>query len=84
MSDWQPIETAPKDEDRLVLLWFPEEQVQSVAYYSAYYAEGGYGCVDGFPWVQPCSGERLNIYYGTPTHWMPLPTPPQETENGHQ
>jgi len=83
------METAPKgsgpDSDRRspehvdpprILLCFGNE-AQSVAYWDWYYAEGGSGCTDGFAWIEPCSGDPLNLHYGTvPTGWMPLPAPP--------
>lgn len=84
VDDWQPMETAPKgggaervDDPAYVtppriLLRFGTEAV-SVAYWEAYYAEGGNGCTDGFAWVEPVSGEPLNICYSTePNGWMPI------------
>ena len=49
----------------------------SVAYRDQYYATGGSGFTDGFDWVEPCSGELLNLHYDLPTHWMPLPAAPE-------
>jgi hypothetical protein len=54
MSEWQPIETAPKDE--WIILFFPanknlREMVR----------------VDVYPVTFPRQ----------PTHWMPLPAPPE-------
>jgi hypothetical protein len=85
MTQWQPMETAPKPSAEpikdlrsakpppRVLLRFGSEAV-SVAYWDWYYAEGGNGCTDGFAWIEPCSGEALNLHYSTPPDgWMPLP-----------
>lgn len=82
---WQTIETAPKGggaddvrdpawiEPPHILIKFGTEAV-SVARWDWYYAEGGNGYVDGFAWIEPCSGEALNRHYSTPpTHWMPIP-----------
>ena len=74
--EWQTIETAPKNKGTSVvkiLLLFAEGQV-SVGYWDAYYAEGGRGYKGGLAWIEPCSGERLDLHYDKPTHWMPLPT----------
>lgn len=67
-----------------ILLRFGDEAV-SVAYWDWYYAEGGNGCTNGFAWIEPCSGEKLDLHYSTPpTHWMPIPafpSSPAEKEN---
>jgi hypothetical protein len=85
--DWQPMETAPKGggadlvtdpnwvNPPRVLLRFGDEAV-SVAYWDWYYAEGGGGYRDGFAWIEPCSGEPLNLHYTTPPDgWIALPLP---------
>lgn len=84
MFDWQPMETAPKgggaDDTRdcawveppKILLRFGEESI-SVAYWEWYYAEGGDGFTNGFAWVEPCSGEPLDLHYTTePDGWLSL------------
>lgn len=89
MSEWQPIDTAPKgggaeyvtdpewvDPPQILLLF--ESKDISVAHWDWAYAPGGYHCTDGVAWIEPCSGESLNLYYGKPTHWMPLPSPPKK------
>ena len=81
---WQPIETAPKGggaetvtdpkwvEPPKILLRFGDEAV-SVAYWDWYYVEGARGYTDGFAWIEPCSGEPLNLHYSTPpTHWAAI------------
>lgn len=74
-TGWRPIEEAPKLDGKRLLLRLGEEGV-SVAYWDAYYSEGGRGCTDGFAWIEPCSGDPLNLHYKTPpTHFM-LITPP--------
>lgn len=79
MSEWQPIETAPKD--RSVLLyepiggwWLPEPRPGVVPHI----------------WVGNWwKGDTLNraqwngAMYSAPTHWMPLPAPPTEIETGN-
>lgn len=85
---WQPIETAPKGggaelvthpewvQPPQILLLFKGGEV-SVAYWDWYYAEDGAGYEGGLAWVEPVSSERLDMYYDPPTHWMPLPDPPE-------
>lgn len=84
---WQPMETAPRgngegnadttDPDYIapprILLRFGEEGI-AIAYWDWYYAEGGWGFTDGFAWIEPFSGEPLNLHYSTePDGWMELP-----------
>lgn len=80
---WKPFDTAPKDDGHYegqkyipsarILIRFGDEAV-SVAYYSAYHDIGGRGANDPvFPWIEPCSGEALNLHFTTPpSHWMAL------------
>jgi hypothetical protein len=60
MSEWQPIESAPKD-GTPVLLWTKE-------WGAVVGRHDGYGIFG----VSPPGEEML----GGATHWMPLPTPP--------
>jgi len=97
MSEWRPIETAPKD-GTIVLLWLAED-------IDRYYIAGSraprltigfYGSSDPDynPQEQWCSVEAKEEMWGMggeltgpmmetefisvrPTHWMPLPEPPQ-------
>lgn len=74
-NEWQPIETAPKDGIAILAYvpdpWSNEEsiQIQVIVNWG-----GRYGIHSSNPkWV--CSiYEAFNF---KPTHWMPLPTPPQ-------
>jgi hypothetical protein len=72
---WQPIETAPKDEVRLIL-FNPDEHGEYMGSWSvqtgAYYEQLGGWQYDG-----------ESVAYGNahqPSHWMPLPAPPQPKE----
>lgn len=61
---WQPIETAPLTFQNLILLFEPHSQ-------------GGFmfvGCWDEFKksWYN-----NLDMETQHPTHWMPLPPPPE-------
>jgi len=63
---WQPIETAPKD-GYYFLAFYPAEDGEEAFY-------------DVTSWPQ---NKEMARYYGLmrnsvdPTHWMPLPEPPQ-------
>lgn len=85
MSEWQAIETAPRDGTRL-LLWCvsatpdegpPEEDICAVGYWDAderFWDRETRSHVTG-RWI----GKPDTYYaiYLTPTHWMPLPRPPK-------
>lgn len=66
VTGWQPIETAPKD-DTNVLLWWPFWVKNRPTI-------GWFGHRGIQQWVCPeaCEGDG-----DPPTHWMPLPVPPQ-------
>ena len=66
--DWQPIETAPKD-GRPILTYMPGER-------------GGFVNVQTYrggedKWCN--AGESKRRRMQQPTHWMPLPSPPEVT-----
>ena len=70
MTEWQPIETAPKD-GTPVLLW-PFAPQDFWAGYAPQEVCLGFNALDE-GWFNPeqrCAFE--------PTHWMPLPAPPHE------
>ena len=75
MSEWQPIETAPKDGTEILLkipqLWEePQGRIGSGDYFSAcWYDESSEF------WVNRLGG-WISLY--RPTHWMPLPKSPSE------
>lgn len=93
---WQPMETAPKgsvglkrnDDNYIqppkILLLFAlglnDEFHFSVGYWDWYYAENGRGYEGGEAWIEPISGERLDLNYDPPIGWMEIP-PPKEPEN---
>lgn len=70
MSAWQPIETAPKDGDTEVLIYGALGTIK-VAWYS------------GGEWKWEYDNDMT---YGStvyrPTHWMPLPEPPDGEQAG--
>lgn len=72
--DWQPIETAPKDETP-ILLWFPNAELHVIA---AFWSDvsppegklGGWYDSDG-------AGNPVTTWFDEPTHWMPMLEPPK-------
>jgi hypothetical protein len=74
VNPWRPIETAPKDETE-VLLYFP----------NGYWATGE-NMVTGFWGGEPeepawyfseSDSKPMTAFGSCPTHWMPLPRPPE-------
>ena len=81
MSEWQPIETAPKDETKF-LGWNKDFGARETYY--RFYGEGssarveyekGFGPRGSYEWHEPQSG-WLSSW--KPTHWMRLPKPPEK------
>lgn len=64
MTEWNPIETAPKDGQRL-LVWSEWFGTTMIAFWQDF---GGYKCWEGE------NGHRKL----KPTHWMPLPKAPRD------
>ena len=66
MTDWQPIETAPKD-GRSLLIWSADEGID-LAHHN-----------DWGRWQVQETADYDNEYFVDlkPTHWMPLPEPPE-------
>lgn len=75
---WQPIETAPKD-GRCILAYFP-----NITYYTHAMERYTSYDIDKTRWSQGDSLNEPHWTYGPikgfPTHWMPLPAPPANTE----
>jgi hypothetical protein len=66
MSEWQPIETAPRDET--YILGYADGEM-TVVHWRDY---DGEGC-----WQLAVSGLHADDGEWWPTHWMPLPKPPK-------
>ena len=72
---WQPIESAPRD-GTYILLLMVDGNVEK-----GYFQKSKYNAFHGFFIVN--NGDYTDGGYGSdykcePTHWMPLPTPPQK------
>ena len=73
MSEWQPIETVPKD-GRQVLLWVVHPNAQFSA---DPIADGWAGACVGY-WTDHNNGGFVwNGLAGAIKYWMPLPAPPE-------
>ncbi len=74
MTEWQPIETAPKDGTRVRLAHSLDPQ--SLTMNSKF---GTYGMFQEDKWV--CNNAFVcvdHIMRWEPTHWMPIPAPPED------
>ena len=87
---WQPITTAPRDGTPILCTWVWTDStgisrwsghMHVLAYCPHWYAEGhGAWVLDGdfaTHFVPDGLHETPPTVYGEPTHWMPLPAPPQ-------
>jgi hypothetical protein len=70
-ADWRPIETAPRDGTH-ILVWVHDDSPLR-----RYLGEHQSGCSIA-AWTDHNGGGWAMNRFGEPTHWMPLPTPPQE------
>lgn len=64
---WQPIATAPKDGSD-VDLWVGGERIPEARWERGRWSVWGLSQYDCMGWV---------VVQGKPTHWMPLPGPPE-------
>lgn len=67
---WQPIETAPKDGSKILACRVTVYQPETVVWASYHPNAQGKEC---WRTSSVCGDKRQHL-----THWMPLPTPPQE------
>lgn len=83
VSEWQPIETAPKD-GTVIDLWHEEFDRQADMYWGKpEHCCGEYGQYCDSDWhSEPegwvCSAVNQAIFADGYTHWMPLPAPPKQ------
>lgn len=72
MSEWEPIETAPKDGTHVLI--YQTDVLAPNHYVAAYDDEWG----NGEGWWVVCDGKvpDLPLRGPQPTHWMRLPDPP--------
>jgi hypothetical protein len=71
MTEWQPIETAPKGET-VILLWCPESW-DTDCVRIGFWSESDW-------YDDESASHPITDMYGAPTHWHPLPNPLQTTK----
>lgn len=77
MTEWQPIETAPKDGTRVLAVW-GQHGVQIIRWHS-WEARPEYFVRAGACWKPDDHMCPLNV---EPTRWQPLPSPPEPGHDG--
>lgn len=75
MSEWRSIESAPRDGTPM-LCYLPKPRLQSVGHFSIGTCKQTLNSRD--MWV--FGGSVFGFDAGKPTHWMPLPAPPEQEE----
>lgn len=80
--NWQPIETAPRDSECVLLAWneHGEWQVLPGSFKTNRMTQRS-GCVVAvmdYEYLNGGDGERFSDFSAAPTHWMPLPEPPEQ------
>lgn len=85
MTDWQPIETAPRD-GTVILFLTEESRVESGCWVDAEILGSDAGWLSGSGWTMPgrSFGDPRHHHppIDPPTHWMPLPAPPVALPDG--
>ena len=77
MTDWQPIETAPKD-GTIIDVWLADAEDEDVAFYCTPGTRRSSGWAFHNGKFRPLGGLLKNMtVFVLPTHWMPLPDPPR-------
>lgn len=71
MSDWQPIETAPRDGTTFIAT--DGNEVEPV-----YYVRYSHWSVGEYDLRYSSRQEGEESLWFNPTHWMPLPKPPED------
>ena len=74
MSEWQPIETAPRD--RRVLIWDAETKRCVVAQHMTAIDDGSSAWVYARSLSCDLDGDKIAFIAENPTHWMPEPDAP--------
>jgi hypothetical protein len=75
MSEWKPIDTAPSNVS--VLVFIPDAEHYGPGIYRGLYVDMGEGRAAAH-WMTTARAMGRDCGVGCmPTHWMPLPEPPQ-------
>ena len=81
MSEWQKIETAPKDGTYILIIDATAKtpEADKVHFGPVMRADYAWRCGDAEDWEKDRKLAREVLgAYEEPTHWMPLPQPPKE------
>lgn len=70
-AEWQPIETAPKDGTEIILC-------DSLSYAGYWENDPNYWQEIGWQEADSRQGHFISRHPQSPTHWMPLPEPPED------
>lgn len=88
MSDWQLIETAPKDGTRVLLFNGQDVKICRWTYWvSGKFNQKTCRLEDFKQWIWNEDDAYYTSDFREPTHWMPLPNPPHtapHTQDGSQ
>lgn len=71
MAEWRPVSTAPKDGSNVLLC------VAGHVTVGGWLTRADQGVDDDDPRIVPEGWWTLDCYDKEPTHWMPLPAPPE-------
>jgi hypothetical protein len=79
MSEWQPIETAPKDGTDVIVMYM---HIETQVVHNAFWMDekdcwAGDNPGGWWSYVHSEVSRELLDDWRTPTHWMPLPPPPR-------
>lgn len=75
-QQWQSIESAPKDGTRILVYLRPLPQ------HAEMHVDAQHSWCDKAHWTNYNGGGWVHYQLGIPTHWMPLPTPPESKVEG--
>lgn len=75
MTEWKPIDTAPKDGTAILIypaysMWLDHKKLPNYIPYVCRWKDDAFGA----GWIE-ASGEEYHLF--EPTHWMPLPAAPE-------
>lgn len=79
MSEWQPIETAPKDGMAVLLFWPSRAMFGKCGVFPGAWTDDQHATKPKPGWFShelAAFWGRRAVREGQPTHWMPLPEPP--------
>lgn len=77
MNEWQDIETAPKGVP--VLIWDKAQSAHRVAFFGTAIEDGSQAWIYArqLSWQRDDGGLAIAFVAAEPTHWQPLPDPPE-------